>query len=311
MSKQQTGLPETLIEAVRYFSDLDVCTEFVANLRWPTGPACPRCGDMDYSYLTSRRLWKCKGCKHQYSVKAGTIFEDSPLGLDKWLVSIWLIANSKNGISSYELARSVGITQKSAWFVLQRIRLAMQTGSFEKFTGTVEVDETFVGGKAKNMHASRRATLKGRGGIDKTVVMGVLERGGNVHAEVVPDTRVKSLEPVVHANVEAGATVYSDSLATYNGLDWYYDHDTVDHGAHKYVNGQVHTNGIENFWSLLKRGIQGTYVGVSPVHLSRYLDERIYTFNQRDDEDIDRFAGVVRQVTGRRLTYAELTGAEG
>jgi transposase-like protein len=188
---ENDGLPQTLIEAVRYFSDLDVCNDFVANLRWSDGPVCPSCGGTEHSYLKTRRLWKCKNkeCHRQFSVKVGTIFEDSPLGLDKWLVSIWLIANSKNGISSHELHRAVGITQKSAWFVLQRIRLAMQTGSFDRITGEVEVDETFIGGKDANRHEWRREYIKSGGVTDKTVVLGLLERGGRVHAEVVPDRR--------------------------------------------------------------------------------------------------------------------------
>src|ERR1700719_1362733 len=151
--------PTSLIEEIRYFSDLDVCTDFVANLRWPDGPVCPRCGSTEYSYLTTRRLWKCKGCKKQYSVKLGTIFEDSPLGLDKWLPAIWLLANSKNGISSYELHRALGVTQKTAWFMLSRIRLAMQTKSFTKLKGEVEADETFIGGKRANMHKSKKARV--------------------------------------------------------------------------------------------------------------------------------------------------------
>src|SRR5438132_2140116 len=165
------GLPETLLEAIRYFQDPDVAVDFVAKLRWPDGPKCPACGGKDHSYLKTRRLWKCKACKKQHSVKVGTIFEDSAIGLDKWLASIWLIANAKNGISSHELGRSVGLTQKSAWFVLHRIRLAMQTKTFDRLTGEVEVDETFVGGKAKFMHQDvRRRKIKGTGPSDTTAV---------------------------------------------------------------------------------------------------------------------------------------------
>src|SRR6058998_609267 len=161
-------LPKTLLEATRYFSDLDVCIDFVAKLRWPDGPICPRCEGREHSYLTTRRLWKCKACKKQFSVKVGSIFEDSAIPLDKWMIAIWLIANSKNGISSHELGRALGIAQKSAWFVNHRISLAMQEGSFEKFDGEVEVDETFVGGKAVNMHPARRKSRP-----DKVVVAGV------------------------------------------------------------------------------------------------------------------------------------------
>jgi transposase-like protein len=300
--------PTTLIEAVRYFSDIDICTEFVAKLRWPNGPVCPRCGCGDYSYLTTRRLWKCKGCKRQYSVKVGTIFEDSPLGLDKWLPAVWLIANSKNGISSHELGRALGITQKSAWFVLHRIRLAMQTGTFQKLDGAVEVDETFIGGKARNMHKDvRKRKITGTGGKDKTVVVGVKQRGGEARATVVPNRMRPTLEAHVAEHVEPGAAVYTDALESYSGLSGDFEHATVDH-AERYVDGQVHTNGIENFWSLLKRGLHGTYISVEPFHLFRYLDERVFTYNQRGLGDYGRFEAVLGAVTGRRLTYAEVTG---
>ncbi len=302
------GLPETLIEAIRYFSDLDVCTEFVAALRWPDGPVCPRCEGTEHSYLTTRRLWKCKACKKQFSVKVGTIFEDSPLGLDKWLAAIWLIANSKNGISSHELGRSIGVTQKSAWFLLHRIRLAMQTGSFEKIDGIAEVDETFIGGKARNMHKDKRAEkITGTGGKDKAIVLGVLERGGQVRGAVVADRTRATLDGYVRENIKVGSTVYTDALQSYSALGNAFDHDTIDH-AESYVEGQVHTNGIENFWSLLKRGLNGTYISVEPYHLFRYLDERMYAFNNREASDLGRFAGVLSAVSGRRLTWLEVTG---
>ncbi len=302
------SLPTSLVEAIRYFSDIDVCTKFVANLRWPNGPVCPRCGVMDYSYLSTRRLWKCKGCKKQYSVKLGTIFEDSPLGLDKWLPAIWLIANSKNGISSHELGRALGTTQKSAWFMLHRIRLAMQTGTFEKLSGTVEVDETFIGGKARNMSArARRRKITGTGGKDKTAVLGMVERGGEVRAEVIPNVRRGTLQRRVRETVEPGSAVYTDALRSYSGLDADYVHAVVDH-AERYVDGQVHTNYMENFWAQLKRGLHGTYISVQPFHLYRYLDERVFTFNLRELDDHGRFRKVLQAATGRRLTYAELTG---
>jgi transposase-like protein len=299
--------PTNLLEAIRHFSDLDVSTEFVAKLRWPNGPVCPRCGGVEHSYLTTRRLWKCKECKKQYSVKLGTIFEDSPLGLDKWLPAVWLTANSKNGISSHELARSLGITQKSAWFMLHRIRLAMQTGTFNKLSGQVEVDETYIGGKARNMHKHVKARkITGTGGKDKTVVAGALQRNGEVRAEVLPDKNRPTLQGHVKKHVAEGAALYTDLHQGYRGLDAIYGHETVDH-AHEYVDGQVHVNGMENFWSLLKRGLHGTYVSVAPFHLFRYLDERVFAFNLRDHSDYGRFEAVLRAVSGRRLTLAELT----
>ncbi len=307
MSKKRQ--PTSLIEAIRYFSDLDVATDYVAKLRWPNGPVCPRCGCVEYSYLTTRRVWKCKGCKKQYSVKLGTIMEDSPLGLDKWLPAIWLVANSKNGISSHELARALGVTQKSGWFMLHRIRLAMQARSIERLSGEVEVDETYIGGKARNMHASERA----RRGITKgrpkhqVSVLGMIERGGRVQAEVVPNVKASTLRPRVKDSVADGSTVYTDALASYNGLGVRFSHKTIDH-AERYVDGQVHTNTIENFWSLVKRSLHGTYVSVEPFHLFRYLDERVFTFNERENTDRGRFDAVLDTMAGRRLTYAEVTG---
>ena len=277
MSKTQE-LPNTLLEAVRYFSDLDVATEFVAKMRWPDGPVCPRCEGREYSYITTRRLWKCKSCKKQYSVKLGSIFEDSALGLDKWLPAVWLIANSKNGISSHELGRALGTTQKSAWFMLHRIRLAMQSGSFDMLSGTVEVDETFIGGKARNMHKADRVRKFGKDAkgvhpsMGKTPVIGMIERSGKVRVHVVDDTKRRTLHSYVRDNIEEGASVYTDSLRSYSGLDADFDHRVVDH-AERYVDGNVHTNYMENFWALLKRGLHGTYVSVQPFHLfrERYL----------------------------------------
>jgi transposase-like protein len=299
--------PSSLIEAVRYFSDLDFCTKYLAELRWPDGPVCPRCEGREHSYLTTRRVWKCKSCKKQFSVKVGTIFEDSPIGLDKWMVGIWLIANSKNGISSHEVGRALGISQKSAWFVLHRIRLAMRTGSFEMMNGEVEVDETYIGGKARNMHKSQRPKVgRGRSTQNKTPVVGIIERDGKVRALVVDDVKRRTLQSYVRDAVESGATVYTDEMPSYTGLNRDYDHRTVNH-AIEYVDGELHTNHIENFWSLLKRGLNGTYVSVRPFHLFRYLDERIFTFNERELTDLERFHKVLSQVTGRRLTWARLT----
>lgn len=301
-------LPSSLLEAIRYFADLDVATDYVAKLRWPDGAVCPRCGGTEHSYLTTRRLWKCKACKKQYSVKLGTIFEDSPLGLDKWLPAVWLTANSKNGISSHELGRALGITQKSAWFMLHRIRLAMRSGTFETLSGTVEIDETYIGGKARNMHRAQRVAKNRRGrSAGKAVVLGMVERGGKVRAHVVDDVKRRTVQSYVRDAVEPGAAVYTDALESYTGLGRDFDHLTVNH-AIQYVDGNVHTNVIENFWSLLKRGLHGTYISVRPFHLFRYLDERMFTFNERELDDLARFEKVMCSVAGRRLTYARVTG---
>jgi len=301
--------PRNLREAIQYFSDLDVCTQFVAELRWNGTPTCTRCGSVESYYLATRRVWKCKGCARQYSVKVGTIFEDSALGLDRWLPAVWLIANSKNGISSHELGRALGVTQKSAWFMLHRIRLAMQSGSVEMFSGTVEVDETYVGGITKNMHAKDRRAKSSRGGASHmTAVIGAVERGGNVTAKVIADTTLLTLQGFVRDHVQPQSVVYTDSARGYVGLRREFAHASVDHSLGEYVNGVVHTNRIESFWALLKRGIKGTYISIAPFHLSRYVDERAFTFNYRKENDFGRFKLALDQVAGRRLTYAELTG---
>lgn len=309
MSNQEYE-PTTLIEAVRYFSDPDVCLRFMADLRWPDGVECPTCGSKDVRFLSTRRIWECK-CKHpkkQFSVKVGTIFEDSALPLDKLLIAIWLEANSKNSISSYELAKAIGTTQKTAWFLQSRIRLAMQTGTFRKLSGEVEVDETFIGGKARNMHHGRRK-VKGSGTVGKAVVMGLLERHGEVRTIVVENTKRRSLQPKVRDHVEPKSEVFTDALASYNGLDADYFHQVVDH-AECYVRGNVHTNGLENFWSLFKRCIKGTHVSIEPFRLFRYLDAETFRFNNRKDSDKSRFQKVVAATKNKRLTYKSLIGQD-
>jgi len=309
--------PTTLIEAIRYFSDPDVCLEFMVTLRWPDGVVmCPNCERDDVRFIPTRRIWECrsKHPKRQFSVKVGTIFEDSPIGLDKWLATIWMIANAKNGVSSYEIGRAIGVTQKTGWFMLHRIRLAMQDGDFTGMSGEVEVDETFIGGKARNMHkAKRQEVIKGRGTVGKTPVMGLLERHGPdghsaVKAEVIPDTQRQTLSPKVRRNVAPGSIVYTDEHSGYSAIGPSYIHEIINH-AQEYVRGRVHTNGIENFWSLLKRAIKGTYVSVEPFHLFRYLDEESYRYNTRETNDASRFQGVMNGVSGKRLTYKQLTGA--
>lgn len=305
--------PKTLQEAVVYFSDPQRAFDYALNLRFPDGKVtCPRCGNAKHSFIKTRRIWFCYDCKKQFSLKVGTIFEDSPLGLDKWMTAFWLLANCKNGISSYELGRALGIHQNSAWFMLQRIRLVMQDDFFgSKLGGEVEVDETFIGGKARNMHVSKRKRrITGTGTKDKTAVMGILERGGKVRTKVVPNRKKHALQSEVRNNVQAGAALYSDALLSYEGLASDYAHQVVDH-ATQYVDGRVHTNGLENFWSLLKRGISGTYVSVEPFHLFRYLDEQSFRYNTRKDmNDSQRFELAMSQVFGKRLTYSELTGKD-
>ena len=308
-----TKAPKTLLEAVQFFADKDVAHDFVAQLRWPDDEqVCPKCGCIEeHYYLAKRRVWKCRACRKQFSVKVGTIFEDSPISLSKWLPAMWQIANCKNGISSYELARAIGVTQKTAWFMLHRIRLAMRSRSFDKFDG---VDETFIGGKARNMHKAKRArVIKGTGGMGKVAVLGLLERHSDgpsqVRTTIIKSRNRSTIQPPIRQSIEPGAHVYTDALASYNTLNDAYKHKVIDH-AECYAKGRVHTNGIENFWSCLKRALKGTYISVEPFHLFRYLDEQVFRFNARKDTDSGRFLATLRSAIAKRLTYAQLTGAE-
>ena len=305
-----TKTPKTLQEAIVYFSDPDRCFAYAVKLRWPDGKVtCPRCDTAKHSFIKTRRLWFCYTCKKQFTLKVGTIMEDSPITLDKWMTAFWMLCNCKNGISSYELGKALGIHQESAWFMAHRLRFALTDGGFGLLSGEVEADETFIGGKARNMHVSeRKRRITGTGTKDKTAVMGILERGGKIRTTVVPNRKKAALQGEVRKHVEAGAALYSDALLSYEGLATDYAHQVVDHAV-QYVDGRVHTNGLENFWSLLKRGISGTYVSVEPFHLFRYLDEQTFRYNTRKDmNDSQRFELAMSQVFGKRLTYAELTG---
>ncbi len=301
-----------LMAAIRHYSNPLTCVQEVAQVKWPKGePVCPRCEGKKHSFLKTRLMWKCSACKKQFSVKVGTIFEDSPVGLDKWLCAMWMLANCKNGVSSYEIARCLEVTQKTAWFMNQRIRHAMHTGSINKMSGTIEADETFIGGAARNMHRDKReAKIHGRGPLGKQIVFGLLERNtGRVHLEHVETRRKGDLTPVVRKHVRRGSEVMTDELLSYDGLDSEYAHKVINH-AEKYVDGNVHTNRMENFWSLLKRTIGGTYVSVEPFHLFRYLDEQSFRYNERKATDAERFHKVLGSVAGKRLTWNHLTSQE-
>jgi transposase-like protein len=318
--------PKTLQEAIQYFTDFENCRTFMVAIRWLDGKVkCPRCGSDKVTYLEKARLYKCYG-KHdrpKFSLKVGTVFEDSPIPLDKWLPAVWQTVNCKNGISSYELGKALGVTQKSAWFMLHRIRVALKE-SHSSFklggpeSGGVEVDETFIGGKVKNMHKARRVKFAAQcghtgGSTGKTVVVGMLDRDlRQVRASVIPNVKRETLQNEILSNVKYGSPVYTDQAVPYDDLRARYVHEVVNH-SEEYVRGQVHTNGLENFWALLKRGLKGTYVCVEPFHLERYVDEQIFRYNNRATKDnplndADRFALAVSQIVGKRLTYDELTG---
>ena len=321
--------PKTLQAAIKHYSDEQVCIDAVARMRWPNGPVCPACGHKEHYYLKTQKRWKCKECYKQFTVKLGTVFEDSPISLTKWLPALWMLCNCRNGISSYELSRDLGVSQKAAWFMLQRLRLALQDGSVVKLGGPgseVESDETFIGGKAKNMHASRRAQFKTARDssmtgdanlVNKAAVWGILDRKQRkVRATVVPKVNRAALQTAVLDQVARGSKIYTDEAGVYKPLAARYIHEFVNH-MEKYVDGRVHTNGLENFWSLLKRGLNGTYVAVEPFHLFRYVDEQVFRFNNRKDatgnklSDSDRFQLALSQVAGKRLTFAEVTGKVG
>lgn len=310
----KTEFPKTLIEAIKYFADPKNALDFMVSIRWPDGKACcPDCGKANAGFLASRSIWKCRECGRQFSVKVGTIFEESPLGFDKWLPAFWMIVNAKNGISSCELARALGVTQKTAWFMLHRIRLAIQDGSVCGFAGNVEVDETFSGGKARNMHKGKRKA-KGTGPVAMTPVMGMLERttddkSSRVILKVVKNVKKPELQATVRDHVKKGSELHTDALKSYQGLAEDYTHNVVDH-AECYVKGHVHTNGLENFWSLLKRMLHGTYVSVEPFHLFRYLDEQSFRFNERENTDSGRFLKGILGVIGKRIKYLKLIGQD-
>jgi len=314
--------PKTLQEAILAFSDEQVCVDTVSAMRWPDGPQCPDCIGENAAnpyYIKTQKRWKCHHCRRQFSVKVETIFEDSPISLTKWLPALWMLVNDKNGVSSYELHRSLGVTQKSAWFMLHRLRLALKAGTFNtKLGGTdggpVEVDETFIGGRLGNMHKDEKVRYEKRGGSNgKTVVMGILDRSKKqIRARVVPDVTRATLQTEVQKQVKFGTAVYTDSHVGYDLLHSRYLHETVNHAV-TYAQGQVHTNGLENFWSLLQRTLAGTYVAVEPSHLESYIDEQVFRYNNRATKDnplndSDRFVAALAQVAGKRITYKELIG---
>lgn len=319
----KTQLPETLLEAIQYYDDADVCRNQLAVMRWAVGVVCPRCSCDRATFVQSVQRWNCKGCRNQFSAKVGTIFEDSPLGLDKWFCAMWLIAGAKNGNSSCEIARAIGVTQKSAWYMLHSIRAAMKSGTIEKMSGTVEIDEIFIGGLEKNKHEHRKRNA-GRGVVGKSVVLGILERGngtkdesGNhlkmnerifsqVQATVIRDTSREALQAVIKCRVNDGTTIFTDAHRGYNGLEGSYLNAYIDHAV-KYDEANVSTNGIENVWSLFDRIVHGTYIKLEPQHLSRYIDEQAFRFNKRGGTDLTRFLQTLQQVSGKRLTCDALT----
>jgi transposase-like protein len=298
---------KTLQEAFAYFSDRRRCVDYVVAMRWPDGKvSCPTCGSEAVTWLPTRFLFQCKSKhpKRQFSVKVGTVFEDSPIPLGKWLVVGWMLTGCRNGISSYEVARTIGITQKSAWFMLHRLREGMKMNGVT-LSGEVEADETYVGGTPRNRHRSKL-----REDIKKTPVFGMVERGGCVIAQVIPDAKEKTVLPLITGNVEQESTVYTDAFAAYDYVHTQgFTHFKINHQRDSFVVGPVHTNTIENFWSCLKRTIKGTYVAVSPAHLNAYVAEQSFRFNVRKGfTEQQRGIVLLHGIQGKRLTYKELVG---
>jgi transposase-like protein len=336
---------KTLQQAIVHFSDPENCRKFMVFVRWPDGVArCPYCDATKLTWMAKDGRYRCYGehPKQKFSLKVGTVFEDSPIGLDKWLPAAWLICNAKNGISSYEIARSLGVTQKTAWFMMHRIRLAMTQKSFYKMGGSdrgpVEIDEAYIGGAPGNKHLKVRRerdeqkflrdatgmryrnpdykSKTGRG-TDKVAIFGMLDREARkVRTQVIPKVKREVLMDAILQNIEKGSNIYSDALPAYDSLLLSgFLHQFVNH-TKEYVRGEVHTNGLENYWSLLKRGLKGTYISVEPFHLHRYADEQAFRYNNRATkdnplDDSDRFMLAMSQIVGKRLTYAELTGKVG
>ena len=294
----------TLVDLIRMFPDNATAEAFFADERWPNGVACPRCGSVSVQSGAAHKTmpYRCRDCRKRFSVKTGTVMESSNLGYQTWALASYLLTTNLKGVSSMKLHRDLGITQKSAWHLAHRLREAWDDEG-EKFTGPVEVDETFAGGKEGNKHAHKKLHA-GRGPVGKVAVAGVKDRAtGRVSAGVVEAVDGATLQPFVLSRVAQEAEVFTDDHGAYRGLP---NHETVAHSVGEYVRGQAHTNGIESFWSMLKRGYYGTYHRMSPKHLDRYVTEFSGRHNARSLDTIDQMRAIVRGMSGKRLCYAEL-----
>lgn len=303
---------ETLLQFQDHFRDEQVCCDHLATLRWGAGnpAACPFCGVIGAYTVEGGKRYKCKDkqCHKKFSVTVGTVFENTKLPLRLFFCAIWLASNSSKGVSSLQLSRNLGVTQKTGWFILCRIReMFMETAPL-MLKGTVEADETVVGGAEGNKHLDKR-TPGATGRADKAVVLGILERDGKVVVKPIADSKRATIQPIIRKHVVINSTVNTDEWKAYKGLKGY-THHTVNHSAGEYVDGVAHTNGIENFWSLIHRGINGIYHQVSPKHLHRYCDEYAYRFNNRTVCQQEKFNIAVFQADGRRLTYRRLIGKD-
>ncbi|MDE0386302.1 MAG: IS1595 family transposase [Defluviicoccus sp.] len=305
----------SLTKLVRMFPDDETAREWIEGVVWPDGPFCPRCGSFDVQSGIKHKTMthRCRDCdgKPRFSVKTGTVMQSSKLGYQTWAIAAYLVTTNLKGVSSMKLHRDLEITQKSAWHLAHRLRKAFEQGQ-PLFSGPVEADETYIGGKRKNMSNAKRKTLTGRGAVGKTAVVGAKDRETNqIAATPVPGTSAPYLAGFVAQRTELGATVYTDDAAAYGPLQGPFDHAAVNHSAGEYVRGDAHTNGMESFWSMLKRGYQGTFHKISPKHLDRYCQEFAARHNQREADTLDQMTGIVAGMSGKRLRYSDLIADNG
>jgi transposase-like protein len=298
---------KTLTDFTDYFCDEQTCVEHFTASRFRNGEYCPHCRHDKIYKCGNGKRYQCAKCKQDFTIRTKTVFGESKLPLRKWYMAIYLLATSGKGISSVQLAKQVGVTQKTGWFIDHRVRSAMKQNKGNLF-GTIEADETFIGGLSKNMSKKRReATIKGTGGTGKVAIFGMRNRDGEVRAQVVPSVGMADLHKEIKSNVAQGATLYTDKWVAYRGLTAQFKHSTVDHGAKQYVNGDCHTNGIESFWALFKRGYHGVYHHMSKKHLHRYVNEFTFRVNRRTRTMQSVFSDVLDRVTDSpQLPYKTL-----